>query len=52
MNDKNKIINETISNFHSECSKLSKDMLFTDAIKKHEEIIIKVILETIFNNKN
>lgn len=45
------IIKNAIDKFHSECSKIT-DTNFTDKIKKHEEIIIKVILETILNNKS
>ena len=48
---KDEIIQNTISKFHEECSKLPKDMDFMDKLPKHEEIMIKVILETILNNQ-
>lgn len=44
------IINQTISKFHEECSNLPKEMDFTDKLHEHEEIMIKVILETLLNN--
>ena len=45
------IIKNTIDKFHLECSKIT-DINFTDKHKKHEEIMIRVILETILNNKS
>lgn len=47
---KEEIINKTISKYREECSKLPKDMDFIDKLPKHEEIMIKVILETLLNN--
>lgn len=47
---KDDIINQAISKYHEECSKLPNDMVFTDKLPKREELIIKVILETILNN--
>lgn len=47
---KNEIINQTISKFYEECSKLPKDMDFTSKLHKHEELLIKTILETVLNN--
>lgn len=44
------IINQTISKYREECSKLPKDMGFVEKLPKHEEIMIKVILETLLNN--
>lgn len=46
---KDEIINQAIENFHNECSKIT-EINFTDKLHKHEEIMIKVILETILNN--
>lgn len=44
------IIQNTIDKFHQECSKIT-DTDFINKAKQHEEIMIKVILETILNNK-
>lgn len=44
------IIKNTIDKFHQECSKIT-DTNFTDKHIKHEEIMIKVILEAVLNNK-
>ena len=46
---KEELINETISKFKSECSKID-DADFIDKISKHEEIIIRVILETVLKD--
>lgn len=43
------IINKTISKYHNECSKISETE-FIDKLKKHEEIMIRVILETLLDN--
>ena len=48
---KDEIINNTISKFHEECSKLPKDDDFLKKLHEHEEIMIKVILETVLNNQ-
>lgn len=47
---KDEIIKQTISNYRKECSELPNDMDFTDKLQKHEEILIKTILETVLNN--
>lgn len=46
---KEEIINQTISNFRDECSKLTESE-FIDKLKKHEELIIKCILETVLKD--
>lgn len=46
---KEEIINKTISKYHNECSKIS-EIEFIDKLKKHEEIMIRVILETLLDN--
>ena len=43
-------INNAISKFREECSNLPKDMAFTDKLSKREELIIKVVLETLLDN--
>ena len=43
------IIKSTIDKFHQECSKIT-EIEFLEKLKKHEEIMIKVILETVLNN--
>ena len=43
------IIKSTIDTFHQECSKITETE-FLEKLKKHEEIMIKVILETVLNN--
>lgn len=43
------IIQNAINKFHQECSKITEND-FMDKIKKHEELLIKVILETILKN--
>lgn len=44
------IIKNTINKYREECSKIT-DTNFTDKHIKHEEIMIKVILEAMLNNK-
>lgn len=46
---KDEIIQSTINKYHQECSKITETE-FIAKLKKHEEIMIKVILETILNN--
>lgn len=46
---KEEIINQTISNFHNECSKLTETD-FIDKLHKHEELLIKCILEAILKD--
>lgn len=46
---KDEIINQTISNFCEECSKIT-DEDFISKLKQHEEIMIKVILETLLKD--
>lgn len=46
---KEEIINNTISKYHDECSKITETE-FIDKLKKYEEIMIKVILDTVLNN--
>ncbi len=46
---KEEIINKTISKYHDECSKITETQ-FIDKLKKHEEIIIRVILEAVLND--
>lgn len=43
------IIKNAIDNYHQECSKITETE-FIEKLKKHEEIMIKVILETVLNN--
>lgn len=43
------IIKSTIDKFHQECSKITETE-FLEKLKKHEEIMIKVILEAVLNN--
>ena len=47
----NEIVDNTISRYHEECSKLPKDLDFTDKMLQHEELIIKTILETLLKNQ-
>lgn len=44
------IIKNTIDKYHHECSKITETE-FIEKLKKHEEIMIRVILESILNNK-
>ena len=46
---KKELINETISKFKIECSEID-DVNFIDKISKHEEIMIRVILETVLKD--
>ena len=46
---KEEIINQTISNFHNECSKIT-DTEFISKLMKHDEIMIRVILEAVLAN--
>ena len=45
------IVNKTISKYHEECSKIPKNLEFIEKLQKHEELIIKVILETLLQNQ-
>lgn len=45
------IIKNAIDKYHQKCSKISETE-FVEKLKKHEEIMITVILETILNNKS
>lgn len=45
---KEEIINQTISNFRNECSKLP-EAGFIDKLKEHEDLLIKCILEAVLN---
>lgn len=47
---KDEIINNAISKFHDECSKIPKDKSLIEKLPLHEELIIKVILETFLKN--
>lgn len=46
---KEEIINETISNFRNECSKLTKSD-FIGKLHKHEELLIKCILDAVLKD--
>jgi hypothetical protein len=46
---KEEIINETISNFRNECSKLTESE-FIDKLHKHEELLIKCILDVVLKD--
>jgi len=46
---KDEIINQTISKFREECSKITEED-FISKLKQHEDIMIKVILEALLKN--
>lgn len=46
---KEEIINETISNFRNECSKLTEQDLVSK-LHKHEELLIKCILNVVLKD--
>lgn len=46
---KEEIINETISNFRNECSKLTESD-FISKLHKHEELLIKCILDAVLKD--
>ncbi len=45
------IIKNAIDKYHQECSKITETE-FINKLMKHEEIMIRVILETVLNNKS
>ena len=46
---KDEIINQTISKYREECSKITNED-FISKLKQHEEIMIKVVLETLLKD--
>lgn len=48
--NKNQIIDNAISKFREECSKISDEKSFMEKIPIHEELLIKIILDTLLEN--
>ena len=46
---KDEIIKNTISKYHEECSKITETE-FINKLMKHEEFLIKVILDAVLND--
>lgn len=46
---KDEIIQNTINKYNQECYKITETE-FVDKLKKHEEIMIKVILDAVLND--